>query len=343
MKNLATKQVNNFTPPLAPSRWKIFLKFSVPTLAVFLLVVYFVMAAVGPEEKMLAGVGFLLIYLILLGIVWNVSRTLHNQAVSLQEYATKLETKVKERTQDLEESNKREVAALKELSRLKDDFVFIAAHEVRSPVTVIQWSIDKFFHQREFLDSLPEDLQHAFSVMETAARRLSSLIVDLLSVARLDSGTITFAKNPLSLNELLKPLLEEYGAPAQEKDISIEYPEEKFAPLPQVLGDEVRLKEVFGNLLSNAIKFSKKGGEIKLDAIEDKKFVTVSVKDSGIGIAPDDLPKLFTKFFRAKEEIDGTGLGLWISQEIMRRMGGEIFAESEEGKGSTFRVRIPRG
>lgn len=274
---MATKQVNNFTPPSAPSRWKIFLKFSVPTLVVFLLVAYFVMAAVGPENKMPAGIGFLLLYLILLGIIWNISRTLHDQAVSLQEYATKLEAKVGERTQDLEESNKREVAALKELSRLKDDFVFIAAHEVRSPVTIIQWSMDKFFLQKNFLDSLPEDLKHAFSVMETATRRLSSLIIDLLSVARLDSGTITFTKNPLSLNELLKPLLDEYCATAKEKDVSIEYPEEKFAQLPQVLGDEVRLKEVFGNLLSNAMKFNKKGGKIKLDAAEDKKLDRKSV------------------------------------------------------------------
>lgn len=338
---MATRQVNNFTSPPAPSRWGIFLKFSVPTLVVFLLVVYFVIASVGPEEKMLAGVGFLLLYLILLGIIWSVSRTLHDQAVSLQEYATGLESKVKERTQDLEESNKREVAALKELSRLKDDFVFIAAHEVRSPVTVIQWSIDKFFHERKFLDSLPEDLKHAFSVMETATKRLSSLIVDLLSVARLDSGTITFIRNPLSLNEILKPLLEEYGATAKEKDISIKYPEEKFAQLPQVLSDEVRLKEVFGNLLSNAIKFNQKGGEIKLDATKDKKFVTISVKDTGIGIAKDDLPKLFTKFFRAKEEIDGTGLGLWISKEIMRRLYGDITVKSEERKGTEFEVLVP--
>jgi signal transduction histidine kinase len=288
-------------------------------------------------------VGLLFLYLILAIIVWGASRTIHRQAGALHEYASTLEVKVKERTRALEDTTKREVLALKEISRLKDDFVFIAAHELRAPVTVLEWGLDKLHREKAFFDTLPRDLKNQFAVMEKSSRRLSALIVDLLSVARLDSGTLKIEKHSLSLKEVLLPLLEEDAGVASEKEVSIVYSKEEISRIPMVLGDTMRLQEVFGNLLSNAVKFNRQGGEVRVWAEYKGSFVEVTIQDTGVGIKKEDLDKLFTKFFRGREDIEGTGLGLWISKEIMRRLNGDILVSSEEGKGTTFRVLIPRG
>lgn len=296
------------------------------------------------EQKMIlrVSVGLAALYLLLSVIVWGASRTIQSQASELARYAATLEKRVRERTRELEQSTAREIAAAKEVARLKDEFVFIATHELRSPVTTLQWSVESLEKDRDFYGALADPIRKRFSFISVSVKRLHALITDLLNVARLESGTVQLEKKPVSLASLLPALLTEFEPPASEKKITLVYESEAFGQLPFVMGDELRLREVFSNLLSNAIKFNKPGGRITVEAKSSGKFLAVSMRDTGIGIAKKEIPNVFTKFFRTHLEIEGTGLGLWISKEIMRRLNGDITVTSEEGVGSTFTITIPR-
>lgn len=285
--------------------------------------------------------GLLFLYFALSIIVWGASRTIRAQATSLHEYATTLEVKVKERTRDLEESTKREISALKEVSRLKDEFVFIATHELRSPVTAMRWNLDIVRRDKKLTAALPEILRDSLAVITSSVERLHILISDLLDVARLESGAVRIERLHLAAGEIIISVTDEYASFAQEKKVTIFLDRAAMRTLPQVEGDAARLREVFNNLLTNAIKFNKSGGQIKWEAGVRNSFLEVSLRDTGLGVKKEHLPQIFTKFFRGHEQIEGTGLGLWISHEIMKRMGGEILVASEEGKGSVFTVRVP--
>jgi two-component system phosphate regulon sensor histidine kinase PhoR len=286
------------------------------------------------------GAGILFLYAALLYLVYRVSQTTRRQAELIHEYARTLEEKVRERTCELEESTRREIEAAKEVARLKDEFIFIAAHELRSPVTILKWATDRM--KRDHLSSkLPAEFEHSLEIVESSADKLSALIADLLDVARLESYKVTLEKRPVAIGEIIKTAVEGLLPLAEEKKVEVTFSPEEFYALPRVLGDELKLQEVFNNLISNAIKFNRPGGKVSVTSRRNDTFVEVSIKDTGVGIKKADFPRLFTKFFREREEIEGTGLGLWIVKEIMRRLDGDVTVESEEGKGSTFTVKIP--
>lgn len=338
-------------PPRGPSLFVRFLIVSSPALAVLAYIIFSPSGEVEGGVLLRLGAGILFLYAAMLYLVWHASRSARRQEELIHDYARNLEERVRQRTRELEEATGREIEAAKEVARLKDEFIFIAAHELRTPVSVLGWAMDNIERQN-LASRLPPDAARPWAIIKSSADRLLALVNDLLDVARLESYKIALEKKSVNLGEILKISVNGLTPMAQEKEVTLKFNEDEFNSLPQALGDELKLQEVFNNLISNAIKFNHPGGEVRIEARRAPTgsapqrgpgwgYVEVRVEDTGRGIKKEHLPKLFTKFFRAHEDIEGTGLGLWIVKEIMRRLDGEVMVESEEGRGSLFTVRIP--
>jgi signal transduction histidine kinase len=173
-------------------------------------------------------------------------------------------------------------------------------------------------------------------------QHLSRLVEDLLDIAKIESGKMRLKFAPARIDRLVLDACEALGTWGKSKDITLESEVDK--SLPELTLDSVKITQVLNNLIGNAIKFTPRGGKITVAcAWNDDHTVKVSVKDTGVGIAKENIAKLFGRFeqFGDQQGISGTGLGLCISKEIVERHGGKIFAESEEKKGSTFTFTLP--
>ena len=228
---------------------------------------------------------------------------------------------------------------LKVHDRLQKEFINVAAHELRTPVQPLlniaeQLEEDLAKGLEEIRASRPE-----IEMLTRNAKRLSQLTSDVLEVARIDSNSLTLHKQQVDLKEKLSSVVEECrGFIEQGQTLEIRF-EENNADGIVVHADKSRLFEVFSNLIRNAIKFTKEGTiSIKLQQKED--YAEVSVKDTGKGIDPTILPKLFEKF--ATKADKGTGLGLYNTKNIIEAHTGKIWAENnKDGKGTTFHVTFP--
>ncbi|NTW46131.1 MAG: HAMP domain-containing histidine kinase [Candidatus Moranbacteria bacterium] len=226
---------------------------------------------------------------------------------------------------------------LEEVDRMKDDFISMASHELRSPMTVIRGYVDLLTS-----GCTPEEAREYIGKIEATTERLSQLVDDLLDVSRLEQGRLPIDPIRTDLGGILEALADDYGIIAKEKGLVFGYGR---SDTPPVLADPERVKQILVNLLSNAVKYTPEGS-VTLSAKEDGDRVVVTVADTGLGISAESLRDLFAKFYRVRTEgtaeISGTGLGLWISREIARRMGGDIEAESIEGVGSHFSLSLPK-
>ena len=232
---------------------------------------------------------------------------------------------------------------LKELDKLKDDFVSVASHELRTPMTAIKSYLWVALHKKE--DELSEDMKRYLSRAYISVERLINLVNDMLNISRIESGRIALKLSEVNLNELVNEVTEEVGVKAQEKGIRVIGLNKQ---IPKVLADRDKIHEVLLNLIGNSLKFTKAGGTITVDFWEKYPYVYTSVRDTGVGIEPENLSKLFAKFGRlensyvAVAESGGTGLGLFISKSIVNLHKGQITAQSEGlGKGSTFTFSLP--
>jgi len=236
-----------------------------------------------------------------------------------------------------------DITGLKELDRMKSDFVAMVSHELRSPVTSIQQQLSVM------LEGLSGDLTERQMRMLTRAKQraggLLDLINDLLDLSKIEAGMAVQYKEPLKLEELLARVYEQMLPEAKTKGLKLKLHVK--CPIPPVNGDRSNLEGAFTNLVNNAIKYTPEGGEITIHLKQDKKNVRVEVSDTGIGISKKDLPRIFDRFCRVKSEktrqIIGTGLGLCIVKHIVEAHLGTISVESEEGCGSTFTVVLPAG
>ena len=226
---------------------------------------------------------------------------------------------------------------LKENKKLKDEFVFIAAHELRTPVTAIKGYVSMLLDGT--YGEIKSDVKESLKIVYGANERLVQLVQDLLEIARSESGKMKIELKSLPLVATVATVINELRSLAEPKGIKITYnkPDVDFI----VMADEIKLKEVLVNLIGNAIKYTIKDDDIEIShEIRDDRIVATHIKDHGLGIDKENLQKLFSKFFRVKtketSKIEGTGLGLFICKEIIERMGGTIWATSDEGKGSTF-------
>jgi PAS domain S-box-containing protein len=237
-----------------------------------------------------------------------------------------------------------DISTLKEIDRLKSQFVSDVSHELRTPLTNIRLYLD--------LLAQTEYDERAARYMETLSResdRLRALIEDLLSLSRLESRAVSFAREAVDLNQLLMALAEDRERLLARRELRLEL--ECEAKLPLVLGDEKLLTQVFTNLLTNATNYTPAGGKIALRSrsqqIGERTWVVVEVSDTGVGIPLEEQPMIFRRFFRGQASgggaIPGTGLGLAICKEISEQHGGRITVASEgvPGRGSTFSVWLP--
>jgi len=227
-------------------------------------------------------------------------------------------------------------AALREADRIKTNFISIASHELRTPLTVLV-GFSELLLGRE----APEEKRRDWlERIHRESKRLSAVVDDLLNVSRIQSGRVVVEQQPLDLPEIAREAVQSV-AMNEKHSVVFDFPE----GLSPVVGDRDKLTQILVNLVDNAVKYSPQGGKITVAAHQEPERMVVSVSDQGIGIASEDQEKLFTTFTRIRrpevEKIRGTGLGLYIVKALVELMGGEIWVESELGKGSTFFFSLP--
>lgn len=230
-----------------------------------------------------------------------------------------------------------------QLEAMKLDFVSMAAHELRTPLTTIKGYIS-MIQQSETMNKLDDTEKDILNRALNSSIRLNKLIENLLIVSKIEKQEVNLNLEPVKLNELAKSSVEEYQVLANEKKLKLFFvPPEQ--PIPEIKADSSRITEVFSNLIGNAIHYTDQG-EIKVSVRRENNQVITSIQDTGKGIPKEALPHLFTKFFRVKSTLvegksKGTGLGLYISKNIIDGHGGKIWVESEPDKGSTFYFSLP--
>ncbi|MCX6667116.1 MAG: PAS domain S-box protein [Euryarchaeota archaeon] len=227
---------------------------------------------------------------------------------------------------------------LKKSERLKTEFMNIAAHELKSPVTPIKGYLDLIISDKDTSDKI----KGWAKISLRNAERLLKLVTDILDVSRLDTDTMRFEMEKVSTVEILDEIVEDMRPVIEGKDLKFitNIPRD----LPDAMGDRNRLSQVFKNLLVNSIKFTD-NGSISVEAEKREGHILIAVKDTGIGISKDELKKIFNKFYQAytgdDRKNEGTGLGLYICKEIIRKHDGEIWAESKLGEGSQVYIKMP--
>jgi len=231
---------------------------------------------------------------------------------------------------------------VKAIDRSKSEFLSIASHEVRTPLTVIKSSLDVLVHSPQFEYS--QDQRQLIGFCQESVERLIRLVKDILDVSKIEAGVFSLHLAPTSLNELIEKCL--FWIPKLPGGAGIEIECRIPARPAMVYADENRITQVLENLISNAIKFSKPGGKVTIEVVEHEREHELIVSDHGKGIAADDLKRIFGKFYQVEEsstrEQGGTGLGLAICQGIVEAHKGRIWAESELRQGSRFHVALVR-
>jgi signal transduction histidine kinase len=234
----------------------------------------------------------------------------------------------------------RDVSQQIRAERAREEFITQVTHELRTPLTNIR-AYTETLSSGMFDD--PKLLTECYNVITKETRRLSRLVEDILSVSQLEVGTIDLKTDDVDLRTLLTDSVRDVRGLADEKNIDLRLAlPSKMEP---IRADRDKLAVVLNNLLGNAIKYTPAHGNVVVGCQFAAGDVTLTVKDSGIGIGPADQARIFEKFQRACDpavkDIPGTGIGLYTAREIVRRHGGEVEVISEKGKGSTFLVRLP--
>lgn len=244
-------------------------------------------------------------------------------------------------TQQVYEMN----AKLHQLDKLKDDFVSVASHELRTPMTAIRSYVWMALHKSDI--PLSQKLERYLYRTLISTERLINLVNDLLNISRIESGRIEIDPKAFDIVDLVKEVMEEIKPRADEKRLELLVLDHK---LPLVFADPDKVHQIILNIIGNSLKFSYPGGIISVDFFTDGKVVEVTIKDNGAGIAKDDLSRLFHKFSRldnsytamATSSGSGTGLGLYISKSLIELMHGKIWAASEGiDKGTAFTFSLP--
>ena len=226
--------------------------------------------------------------------------------------------------------------SLGDVEQRRRELISDLTHELRTPLTVVRGYLEELADDR--IDGTPE--LYLRLIKET--RRLERLIHDLQELSKAEAGYLSIDSQPLNLYPLLKSLVERFGDQLMEEGPTLElvFPSD----IPPVLCDRDRIIQILVNLLGNAIRYTKIGS-IVVKAEKENKYVWISVTDTGVGIAPEDLPYVFERFWRAdpsrSTHSGGTGIGLAIVRRLVELQGGKIEVESELGKGSTFRFCLP--
>lgn len=229
-----------------------------------------------------------------------------------------------------------DITRLKELEQKKDEFISIASHELKTPLT----SVKAYLQLMERMMVGDEEKKFGGFLTKTQGYvdKLSHLINDLLNVSKIQAGKLEFIMEEFDFDQLVKDTVESIQNTVHHNLVILG------SSNATVRGDKVRIEQVFFNLISNAVKYSPKGDRVEISLSSDNEFVHVSVRDFGIGISNDNLVKIFDRFYRAEHsanQFTGLGIGLYICAEIIKRHEGVIWAESAEGGGSVFHFKLP--
>jgi PAS domain S-box-containing protein len=233
-----------------------------------------------------------------------------------------------------------DITELKRLDQMKTDFVSHVSHELRTPLTSIKGFVATLLADTEGYYDL-ETRREFLQIIDQECDRLTRLINDLLNLSRIESGrALELVLKPVDVVDIAKKIIEIQKNYTSKHQFVLDVQE----PVPTVIADEDKVDQIITNLVSNAVKYSPNGGEVRITIKEDPETggVLVAVKDQGLGIPKDVLPRLFQRFVRVEgRKIAGTGLGLYLTRHLVEAHGGKIWVDSEEGKGSTFYFTLP--
>jgi signal transduction histidine kinase len=256
-----------------------------------------------------------------------------------------IEDKLRQRTDELARLHAAEqamVVRLTELDTLKSQFIATASHELRTPLSIIKGFTNLLIRSEDFGFDRATELQY-LKLIDSQVNALTSLVDDMLSASRIESGRVRLQRERVELLPLVERVLTTFIISAAERhiDVGIEVADDAV-----VYADPQHVEQVFVNLMSNAIKYSFDESRVRVSVRSDQEYVTIAVADEGVGIAPEQMDQLFTKFTRLENprmvEAGGTGLGLFIARNWVEANGGRIWAESMPGRGSTFSFTLPR-
>jgi len=228
---------------------------------------------------------------------------------------------------------------LDRLERSHEELLAMIAHEIRDPMTSTIGFAELLLRRHDAMTEAERN--EALAAIARTGRRLVDLLEDILDVSRIEAGSLPYVMRRIDLNDVVRAVLEERRPTLDGVDVRFDAPDPAM-----VEGDADRLHQVVGNLVSNAVKFSLGRAPVRIATTAADGEVRLSVRDVGIGIASEDMAKLFQRFVRIpqpgdQERIPGTGLGLYISRTIVQAHRGRIWAESSPGQGSTFHVALP--
>ncbi|HOS88230.1 MAG TPA: PAS domain-containing sensor histidine kinase [Candidatus Pacearchaeota archaeon] len=249
---------------------------------------------------------------------------------------------------EISEQDKKTLIIIYDVSRdkliesMKTEFVSIAAHQLRTPLSAIKWTISMLLNGD--VGKLTPEQQELLEKTYESNERMISLINDLLNVTRIEEGRFLYKPAPTHLELLTETAIQNAEDLLKIKKIKLDYKKPKRV-LPQILADQEKVGLVIQNLLENAIKYTPEEGTIQISLGQEKNNILFKIKDSGVGIPQDQQNRIFTKFFRGSNvmrlETDGSGLGLYTAKNIIDAHKGKIWFESQEGQGTTFYFTLP--
>ena len=230
-----------------------------------------------------------------------------------------------------------------EANRIKTEFIAVVSHQLRSPLSVFKWVLDAVAHAK---GGAPRDstTESYLAMLRENAEKMIQLVNMLLEVSRLEAGRMVVRAEPVRLDLLTDEAVRAYAAYARASNVAIRYPSPPH--FPPARGDREKMKMVIQNLMDNAIRYSKSGGEAGIAlAFRNPHTIEWTIRDAGIGIAPEDQRHIFEKFYRtrqaAQRQVRGSGLGLYIARSLIIAQGGNMGFESFPGRGTTFWFTLP--
>jgi signal transduction histidine kinase len=255
----------------------------------------------------------------------------------INEFNQELHQRIAEATDELRQANSK----LKKLDKAKDDFISMASHQLRTPLTSIRGYLSMLIE--DDFGKLTKDQKHIIGKAYTSSKRMAFLISDFLDVSRLQTGKFELEQSETALDDVLAAEISQLQTTAQSHNIKLDY--QPPASLPLIKCDKNKIRQVMMNMIDNAIFYSKPGGSVEISLLAKNNQIIFAVRDHGIGVPQAEQHRLFNKFFRASNakqaRPDGTGIGLYMTRKVILAHNGSLIFDSQENVGSRFGFRLP--